>query len=351
MSARRFLIVFSTILFSGLGGVIAFNAWMDPLWLFDHQHAFNRRQTGFDERQQKINRLLFGAPRFDALLLGSSRATYIDQHDFPGYEVFNLAASGMRPHEYGGYIDVAERTSGKPTSTVFLAIDFFATNRNYRGGEQSPETYFASAREPLYRLKNLVSADLFEKSLANFRARQAECDCYDRANVKHMAMPAGEQKVRNLHHDLDVFREHVYGSGYSYDEGLKEVWHQLRTRYPNTRFVVFTTPTAEPLFRLMVQTGHLADYERWLTDAVEEFGQVRDFMGISSITSNLDNYQDGGHFTPAVGRIIAGKVVGEAPLPEDFGTVVTRDNIAHHLAKIRRALSAESSATRATVRP
>lgn len=351
MDARRFLLIYATLLFSGLGVVVAFNGWMDPLWLFDHQHAFNQRQVGFDERQQKVNRLHFGNPRFDALLLGSSRATYIDQYDFPGYEVFNLAASGMLPYEYAGYVDIAEQTRGQAVPTVFLAIDFFATNKNYRRSERAPEAYFASSREPLYRLQNLVSADLFEKSLANFRARQSECDCYDRTNVKNMFMPTGEQKSRNLQHDLEAFRDHVYGAGYAYDEDLRGVWHRLRTQFPDTRFVVFTTPTAEPLFRLMVQTGHLGDFERWLKDAVDEFGQVQDFMGINSITSDLDNYQDGGHFTPAVGRIIAHKVVGELLAPKDFGTLVTRDNIAHHFEELRHALSLVPTAAHATKSP
>lgn len=39
-------------------GAAGFNAWIDPLWTFDHAHRFNSIQAGFNERQQKPITLL-----------------------------------------------------------------------------------------------------------------------------------------------------------------------------------------------------------------------------------------------------------------------------------------------------
>lgn len=55
----------------------------DPLWTFSHQNIFSKYQDGFDERQQKTNFIYFnGLNKYDGLLLGSSRTTYINQNDF-----------------------------------------------------------------------------------------------------------------------------------------------------------------------------------------------------------------------------------------------------------------------------
>ena len=336
MSHRRFLAIYAALFLSGIAAVAGFNWWMDPLWCFSHGHRFNQRQFGFDERQQKINRIEFGTFDYDAILLGSSRSTYIDQHDFPGSKVFNLAVSGMRPDEYGAYLDLARRRLGKDLPTVFIGIDFFGTNRNYGGRANPAAQYMATAEAPLYRFEALVGLELLGKSAENFEARNGECDCYDRENVKHMVMPPERDKAAVLAKDLAAYREHIYGSDYAYDTELPTIWRELRQRNPRTRFVVFTTPTSQPLFLLLARSGRLPDLERWLRQAVAEFGAVHDFMGINPVTANLDNYQDGGHFTPAVGRLLAQKVSGTEVAPKDFGVLVTADNLERHLADLRR---------------
>ena len=69
-----------------------FNYTIDPLWTFGSSNRYNNAQPGFDERQLKTNRAYFGGlKQYDALMLGSSRGTYINQHDFKTMKLFNYS--------------------------------------------------------------------------------------------------------------------------------------------------------------------------------------------------------------------------------------------------------------------
>lgn len=99
----------------------------------------------------------------------------------------------------------------------------------------------------------------------------------------------------------------------------------MRDSHPNTRFVVFTTPIAEPLYQEMIKAGRLPDYQRWLRDCTEVFGQVYDFTTPNSVTRNLEFFYDASHVYPAVGTWIAHRISGveDPSIPGDFGVLVT----------------------------
>ena len=68
------------------------NFIVDPLWLFNHSNKFNQKQGSYDERQLKSNYLYYNLKdNFDGILLGSSRATYVDQNDFENMKIFNYS--------------------------------------------------------------------------------------------------------------------------------------------------------------------------------------------------------------------------------------------------------------------
>ncbi|HOP41492.1 MAG TPA: hypothetical protein PLI53_10670, partial [Geobacteraceae bacterium] len=104
------------------------------------------------------------------------------------------------------------------------------------------------------------------------------------------------------------------------------------------RFVVFTTPVSKPLFCLMVRLNRLPDYERWLRDLVDVFGEVYNFMDLNSVTRDyLRNFSDCDHLFPEAGTLLAHRVLGipDQSLPPDFGKLVARRNIEETIAAVR----------------
>lgn len=317
-----------------------FNYYIDPLWTFNHAHQYNRIQLSFNERQQKTNRLAFGKNDYDSLLLGSSRVTYINQHDFTGQRTFNYAVNNMLPQEYADYARFARQQNGRDFDTIYLGLDFFSTNRNLELPNQfePPAYYIDQTRQFGYRFKNLLSTDLLKyswKNLENSRRGEPVSFSYDHSNVKTLVPAPAQEKAWRIAQNMDWYGNEVYGGNYRYGS-IKPALQQLKAAFPHTRFVVFTTPVSEELFQLMVDEGRWPDYQHWLTEIVEVFGEVCNFNYPNTITRDMANYYDASHFYPRIGTLIAHRISGVADpaLPDDFGVRVTRTNLPAHLRAV-----------------
>jgi hypothetical protein len=344
--ARSYLGMLLGLILLGVCGIAGFNILIDPLWFFAHENYVNRAQLSFDERAQKTNWLQSHAGEFDAVLLGSSRSTYIGQPDFAPWRLFNYSVSGMWPLEYRPYLEHFTKVNGQPPRRVVLGVDFFGSGLPSGEGPR-PEGYIDRAGDPRYVAGSLLSLDLLTKSLATFYRSLGlggdvrSMDHYDRSNVRYLSEALGEaDRQRAVLKNLEGYRDRQYGPQYVYNPQLQGYWRELRAAYPDTQFAVFTTPIAEPLFALMIRMGHFDHYARWLSELVTEFGEVWDFMGINSVTSQPGQYRDAEHFNERIGRMIADRLLGR-PVPADhadFGRRVTRENLAAHLEFIRRQL-------------
>ena len=341
LSYRQCTVRYLVCFLAFFSGIALLNYSIDPLWMFPHSNRFNVRQVKIDERQQKTNLITCGDHDFDAVLIGSSRCTFISYHDFKGYRLFNYAMDATLPEEYADYIMYARKQSRPGIKLIVLGLDFFGTNSNFQGyGQKPPEEYFRNAQSISYRVQSLLALDTLRYSVKNIRKSLGKPDgiFYSRETIKSCikAPATREAKVRDVQYSVREFRKRMYGKNYRYKD-MRKIFGDIRRQNPGIRTVVFTTPTSEPLWELLVEEGRLDDYCRWIADIVAEFGEVITFMGVNSITSNLDNYYDGHHFYPPVGKLIAARVMNlpDSGLPDDFGQRVTRENLDRYLADVR----------------
>jgi len=310
-------------------GAAGFNAWIDPLWTFDHAHRFNCIQAGFNERQQKTNHITFTNKKYHSLVLGSSRVTYINQQEFDHGPTYNYAVNNMLPYEYADYIDYAVECNGQEFEVIYIGLDFYATNRNLTlpNRFEDPQFYIQAANKFGYRFWNLLSLDALEYSWQNLQSSRTGLPvnfAYDRHNVKTLQPTTPQEKEQRIAANLEWYGKEAYGGDYEYGD-IKSILKSLPERYPNTRFVVFTTPIAEPLYQEMIKAGRLPDYQRWLQECTQVFGQVYDFTTPNSVTRNLEYFYDASHVYPEVGTWIAHRISGieDPSIPEDFGVLVT----------------------------
>ncbi|MGR5986176.1 hypothetical protein ACUC2M_21235 [Bacillus cytotoxicus] len=338
MKNKHWLIVVSAFVFIPLIGVGIFNSYIDSLWIFPHKNKWNNVQFGFNERQQKTNYISYRPFPYDSIILGSDRTTFINQHDFTGLHAFNYAVSSMDPREYDAYIEYAKEQKGSELSSIVIGLDFLGTNGNREIGFDKPNVYIDQARSWLYPIKSYVSTDGITYSLQTIKTsihQSTDIDRYNRDNIKKMREYTKEERDAQIQAQVDKFSREIYGGNYEY-QNMKEILGTVKAHNPNTKFYIFTTPVSEPLFRTMIQSGRWEEYKRWLHDVVDVFGEVQHFMYINSVTTNLDNYMDGHHFRPEVGKMIAHKVVNKEDhtIPKDFGIVITKDNIDEVLDRI-----------------
>jgi len=339
-SYKKWIITTISLIIIPLLAIAGFNYYIDPLWNFSHVHENNRIQMPFNERQQKTNLITFGCHDYNALILGSSRVTYISQYDFKGLKAFNYAVNNMLPSEYNDYINYAKQQVGHDFDYIIIGLDFFATNKNLElpNEFEAPSYYFEQSQQLAYRYKTLLSTDVFNYARQNYKASQAGVPinfAYDRNNVKTLVAPDPAEKQRLINNNLEWYGNKFYGPTYQYNS-VKPILQAIKKANPNTRLILFTTPTSILLFNLLVEKGRFSDYERWLYDCVEANGEIYNFMYPNSITTDLNNYYDASHFYPRIGTLIAHRVIGyeDKDIPADFGVKVTPANIEQHLQDI-----------------
>ena len=93
--------------------IASINYYMDPMWTFNHEHKFSDYQRARKERQQKSNALYFRDKKYDTLIFGSSRVTYMNQHTW-NENTFNYSVSDMQPNEYHEYLNFAIQEAKQP---------------------------------------------------------------------------------------------------------------------------------------------------------------------------------------------------------------------------------------------
>ena len=205
------------------------NFIIDPLWTFSHSNIFNNAQPGFNERQQKTNRAYFGTiNQYNALILGSSRTTYISQQDFHGVHAFNYAAGSMSPYEYGGWIEVAKKIKGAKFDYIFIGLDFFASSKNNYLINITAENYLKNSTAFLYRYKMLLSMDTLEKSLKSIiHSKLPDTIDYTRDNIKRTIKISGIRKQKAIDGDKKLFKSR-YATNYQYNTDLKKIYRHLK---------------------------------------------------------------------------------------------------------------------------
>ena len=345
MQYKKWVKQFLAIVLSVIALFALFNYTIDPLWTFCHSNKYNNAQPGFNERQLKSNRAYFcGLEQYDALLLGSSRTTYINQNDFKTMNVFNYASVAMYPSEYRGWIEQAKKIKGAPFKTIILGVDFFGTNNGPFGRQQmkeapAPSHYFDLTISFMYRYKMLFTMDTLHKSIeAIEHSKHLGTIDYTRDNAKQTIRISDARKQQAIHQQTGLYGNLVYGKGYHYNTKMIDYFKTLKKENPDTRFIIFTTPISTDLFRMLIQGGKLPEYKKWVSMLVDVFGEVYDFMGVNTITQNPANYADLHHFYPEFGTLIADRVtkVSNSMLPKDFGILVNKQNLKSHLSDMEK---------------
>lgn len=317
---------------------VAVNYLVDPLWCFRHINRYNRNAIIIDQRLQKTNEITFGNNEYDAVILGSSRTELVNQNEFGNCKAFNYAIPALTPEEYLPYLNYFKSRTGDRAKCIFIGLDFFSTTKSRPIQHNRPEYYISQANEQHYRLKTLLGLDTL-RLLIKAKFNKKQYFKYDRANnlLIPNAIPAEELK-RIFNNRLEMFKTSFYNKDtYQYDTKIINIYSEVARTNVSNNVIVFITPESQPLYEYLIKSGRFEDYARWLTDIVQTFGGVYNFMYLNTITRNTDNYVDADHFYPRIGTLIAHKLSGikDENIPSDFGVYVTEDNLQQHLAFLR----------------
>ncbi|MEL4893863.1 hypothetical protein [Crocosphaera sp. Alani8] len=109
----------------------------------------------------------------------------------------------------------------------------------------------------------------------------------------------------------------------------------------NIELIVFISPAHATQWETLRVTDRWDTYEQWKRKMVA-ITPVWDFSGYNSVTTEpikdvMSNYVDNSHYSPKVGDFVLNRVLSHdfEQIPEDFGVLMTPENIDDHLAKVR----------------
>lgn len=319
--------------------IISFNFYIDPLWNFSHSNKYNQVQEAFDERQLKVNYLNNHYNEYDTLLVGTSRTTYINQHDFPYLKVFNFSASSLHIKEYNEYIEYFKKKNLRDLNTIILEV--FPQHLDFPSNYAIPKSYFTNAESNFYSIKSLFSFDTFEKSRINynryFNPELGYPRTYNRENVANAINVNLETVDKNI---LTGLNEIQIVEEYEYNPEYRNFLLEIKENNPNTNFILFSPPYYyERIIRTFGNDIGLQIYKDWLSDCIDVFGSVENFLFINEITMNKENYYDSHHFYPDVGTIIANEIVSDR---NTIAKQVTKENFEEFMDYFEQQVSISS---------
>ncbi len=344
MSAKKWIVVYIAFLFLFVSIIGVINYIIDPHWSFSHKNSLNQFQFPFNERQQKSNMVYFsGLKRYDGLLIGSSRTTFINQNDFYNMNIYNYALDSIYPFEYERYIEFAKESHGGDFKYIIIGADFYNTKKPKDIKFKNPDHYISNTKRFLYRYIMLFSLDTLKKSIENIEANISKKSpiYYSRNNIKFRPRVSENERIRAYKKHLKIHIDSFLVENYQKNPDYIGILKRLKKSNPNTKFIIFTSPISANLLVSMIKKGdRLEDFKSWLKDMVNIFGEVHHFMTINSITKNLQNYPDDDHFYPYIGKLLANKISNRKNIniPNDFGIVLTKNNIDRYLKSFEKEL-------------
>ncbi|MBM7649327.1 hypothetical protein JOC78_002280 [Bacillus ectoiniformans] len=322
--------------------VMGFNYYIDPLWNFNHKNDWNDYQAGFDERQQKTNYIVNRPFDYDSLLMGTSRVTYMDQHEFQKDKVFNYSLSSLHIDEYQPYVDFAKKQNGKAFDKIYMELYFESFNGEVKNLLGSPDTYFEEAESPFYKYTSLFSYSTLQKSLDNKKYSEENSfpgpRSYNRENVAATSMTNDRLPVL-----LDRYKKHFadnqFKGTYPYDEKYKEKLAALKKANPSSEFIVFTDPIPVERMKIVLNNPvYWEAYERWYREMTDVYGTVYSFQNVSEYTANRKYWFDWFHYYPAVGDLMIAELEGREN-GSDFCVKVTKENVDQYLTQLKADLA------------
>lgn len=344
---------FGTILL-GIGCISFGNFVIDPYDIFRHNNLFElqlRKPEKIEQdRLYKTIDVINIKP--EILLIGSSRVKQGLRPNHPAFPkdmtTYNLGIDGSNTYEILQYLK--HTYANQPNlKTVIMGLDHYMFNDFYKLQDSFVEKRLGKthiiptdlintlfSQDAIIASKNTVLNNLTETE--NQKALTYGDDGffpYPYHNPKDGNTP---WRFRNTIEQYFGFHPRYKLSEARFNDFKKIVEF---CRQHNIKLIVFISPAHATQWETLRVTDRWDSYEQWKRKMVE-ITPVWDFSGYNSITTEpikdvMSNYVDNSHYSPKVGDFVLNRILSHDvdQVPQDFGVLMTPENIDKHLIKIR----------------
>ena len=355
----------SLLLLSSLTPLLSiglFNIAIDPYGLFASPTFTNINRT---KPEKFTHDMLFKAIKItrikpNIIFLGSSRVQWGLEPLHPGLPnnetPYNLGLQGANMYAVKRYFDHALANQPK-VKQVILGIDFLMFSDSIKNTPAFTEDRLEKKFITLQELLDVTfSLDAFESSRETITANLNNTE-------DNLTIGSGNITVRGNIFDRGILtvddRYPFPKSKQNFSRGMarsirysgshqlsKERLLQLKSMIDTCQqrgidIKVFISPSHATDMESIHMQGLWSEFENWKREVIK-ITPVWDFSGYNSITTepiakNMKYYLDSSHYRKEAGALILNRLLSyqENTVPNDFGVLVTSDNIEFHLAKIR----------------
>lgn len=342
-------------------GIILFNILVDPYVVMNAPRVagFNHIKAEINQQVRRFKALEVIRIQPQTVLLGSSRTEFgLDpdrlalQGNPPAY---NLGLPAANMYEVRRYLEHA--IANQPDlKTAAIGLDLLMFNQFT---ENTPD--FLEARletnhlvwqdilDSTFSIDALIaSAKTIKRSLSYpnetvgfyYKDGQKNAQFYRKAIYGEQSTKAIIAQGLKYGVFQPVDRDRIYQVSPRYLQELQTVVTLCKEHEIDCRF--FISPSHAIQWEAIRAVEGWNAFERWKREVVKIL-PVWDFSGYNSITTeplngNLKNYWDNSHYKQKVGDMVLSRIFGDESekVPDDFGVLITPENIESHLAKIRR---------------
>lgn len=326
---RHFLSYFASIpagVLLVLGGVLALNLTVDPLW-YASGNKLTDRNFGFDERIAKANLFEDRGPGVDCIILGSSKVTLLPASEVvDGRTCFNFSFSAASLPEMTGVLRYLQARGVEP-ELVIVGLD------DYQFYPPPPNTlpaFFARGEAPPAMVPTYLSLGALTMSVRTLAGDSPLPRYYDGEFEARALTEAGDYEPPTLIKDA-VARREAFLEGLTVppprriDPAVTTAeLEELTTVFPDAEYVAYTPPLSEWYRAAMVHDGEWEAYVETLVGVSNLFESFCDFSSVR-LAGFADGSYDGVHFVRQANAQVAAALVG--PERCGIGVEVREDSL------------------------
>ena len=351
MTSKKWLIttLFLIMLFAAL--VVAVNFYVDHhavrLSLFSGNKEINQTiyPDGINQHMFNPERIFRNPEKFDSFLFGSSRVAVIDVSKIPSGRFYNMTYSQALPAQHLAILK-AFLQRGVKIKSVVIGLDEFcfslpaAAHQKHLLRIMHPDVNGPN-RAAIFAMYFFRKPNIKELTLWKDRV------LFDKMEGRFIMNNQGLnllwlEKEKNIdatgkpifEYDIKKYEPITYGRN-EMDEAfaaIKELMELSRKHHFSITF--FITPFYSNLY--LNNAEALMDVKERLAQLTDYY----DFSGFNSTTTSNMNYYEESHYRYRVGDMIIKRIFGggAVDVPDDFGVLVTRENVGRHVKQQKREL-------------
>ncbi len=350
-SFRYYNLLFLAVVSVPLLAVGLFNWAINPYGVFNSPEIIGINQAKLEKLK---NGRLFKAVDITrikpkTIFLGSSRTEYglNPKHSALNNKqpAYNSALGAATPYELFRYLEHAI-VNQPELQLVILGLDEFMFN------ELNKEDTGLSESRLEKRHLTIQDGINVTLSIQALQASQNTISLSKKFPEYRSFTPEGQLNLRQIDRDrsatnyrferstsiyFNTFPEFILSKKYlNYLQKIVDL-----CREKDIKLHIFISPAHAARLQIIEQAGHWQTYEQMKREIVN-ITPVWDFSGYNSITTekiynDMENYIDESHYHKQVGDLVINRILDyqTEKVPQDFGVLITPQNIENHLQKIR----------------